>query len=159
MCGRFPYVCSAQRIGISSSRINRAADNDFDWVAISLGVGLLMGAWQGLWVTKMGVSSFIVTLAGMLYFRGISMIITNGATVAPLPGELKQIATGFLPPLPAIAIIILSFLGFAGLRAIELRRGVALGVVRRFNADLVRAILPALVARGRLPRHRRSAAG
>src|SRR6202166_1834879 len=46
------------------------------WLAvlISLAVGLLMGAWQGWWVTKMGVSSFIVTLAGMLYFRGISMI-------------------------------------------------------------------------------------
>ena len=36
--------------------------------------------------TRIGVSSFIVTLAGMLYFRGISMIATNGATVAPLAG-------------------------------------------------------------------------
>jgi D-xylose transport system permease protein len=115
-------------------------------VAASLGVGLLMGAWQGWWVTKMGVSSFIVTLAGMLYFRGISMIITNGATVAPLPPQLKAIATGFLPPLPAIALITLSFLIFAGLRVAELRRGVELGVVTRFNGELVRALLPALVA-------------
>src|SRR5450631_2063905 len=61
-------------------------------VLASLGVGLLMGAWQGLWVTRMGVSSFIVTLAALLYFRGISMIVTNGATVAPLPTGLKQIA-------------------------------------------------------------------
>ena len=50
--------------------------------------GLVMGAWQGWWVTRVGVSSFIVTLAGMLYFRGISMIATNGATVAPLPKSL-----------------------------------------------------------------------
>src|SRR5215470_13827914 len=35
-------------------------------------VGMLMGAWQGYWVTRVGVSSFIVTLAGMLYFRGFS---------------------------------------------------------------------------------------
>lgn len=115
-------------------------------VAASLAVGLLMGAWQGWWVTKMGVSSFIVTLAGMLYFRGISMIITNGATVAPLPAQLKSIATGFLPPLPAIALITLSFLVFAGLRIAELRRGMALGVVARFNGELIRALLPALVA-------------
>ncbi len=54
-------------------------------VLVCIGVGLLMGAWQGWWVTRMKVSSFIVTLAGMLYFRGISMIATNGATVAPLP--------------------------------------------------------------------------
>ena len=56
-----------------------------------------MGAWQGWWVTQVGVSSFIVTLAGMLYFRGISMIATNGATVAPLPKSLIGFATGFLP--------------------------------------------------------------
>ena len=53
-------------------------------VAVSICAGLVMGAWQGWWVTRVGVSSFIVTLAGMLYFRGISMIATNGATVAPL---------------------------------------------------------------------------
>ena len=58
--------------------------------------GTLMGAWQGFWVTRVGVSSFIVTLAGMLYFRGIAMIATNGATIAPLPRSLTELATGFL---------------------------------------------------------------
>src|SRR5207237_9091116 len=41
-------------------------------VVAAIAVGMLMGAWQGYWVTRIGVSSFIVTLAGMLYFRGIS---------------------------------------------------------------------------------------
>jgi len=118
------------------------------WVAVTLSllVGLAMGAWQGWWVTKVGVSSFIVTLAGMLYFRGISMIVTNGATVAPLPPELKAIATGFLPPVPAIVLIVLSVVVFAGLRIAELRKGVALGVVKRFNSDLLRALLPVGIA-------------
>ena len=115
-------------------------------VLISLGVGLLMGAWQGWWVTKMGVSSFIVTLAGMLYFRGISMIATNGATVAPLPASLKQLATGFMPPIAAIALALLCFLAFATFRVVELRRGVSLGVVKKLKADVLRAVLPALVA-------------
>src|SRR6201987_3366278 len=65
-------------------------------VAVALLAGLAMGAWQGFWVTRVGVSSFIVTLAGMLYFRGISMIATNGATVAPVPQSLTILATGFL---------------------------------------------------------------
>ena len=69
-------------------------------VLAAIAGGVLMGAWQGLWVTRVGVSSFIVTLAGMLYFRGISMIATNGATVAPLPRSLTGFATGFLPPAP-----------------------------------------------------------
>ena len=107
---------------------------------------MLMGAWQGWWVTRMKVSSFIVTLAGMLYFRGISMIATNGATVAPLPPSLKQVATGFLPPVPSIAVILAALGLFAALRTYELRRGVSLGVVKNFNADLLRALLPAVVA-------------
>ena len=43
------------------------------WVAcgLSLLAGMAMGAWNGMWVTRLGVSSFIVTLAGLLYFRGL----------------------------------------------------------------------------------------
>ena len=72
----------------------------------ALATGLAMGAWQGWWVTRMGVSSFIVTLAGMLYFRGISMIATNGATVAPVPTSLSSLATGFVPPALAAPLIV-----------------------------------------------------
>ena len=115
-------------------------------VIICLCTGVLMGAWQGWWVTRMKVSSFIVTLAGMLYFRGISMIATNGATVAPLPPSLKQVAIGFLPPVPSIAVILAALGLFAMLRTLELRRGVSLGVVKNFNADLLRALLPSVVA-------------
>ena len=84
--------------------------------------GLLMGAWQGFWVTRIGVSSFIVTLAGMLYFRGISMSATNGATVAPLPKSLTGLATGFLPPLASTIAIVLVFAAYSALRLMELRR-------------------------------------
>ena len=115
-------------------------------VLVCIGFGLLMGAWQGWWVTRMKVSSFIVTLAGMLYFRGISMIATNGATVAPLPPALKQIATGFLPPDVSIVLIVAAFGLFAAFNMFELRRGLALGIVRNPKGDLIRALLPALVA-------------
>ena len=120
--------------------------NAFVAVLVCLVVGVLMGVWQGWWVTKMRVSSFIVTLAGMLYFRGISMIATNGATVAPLPASLKQIATGFLPPLWSILLILAAFSLFAAFRAFELKRGVELGTVGSFKAALTRALLPSLAA-------------
>lgn len=117
-------------------------------VLICLATGIAMGAWQGWWVTRMGVSSFIVTLAGMLYFRGISMITTNGATVAPLPASLKQLATGFVPPIQSIVLIIVACSLFAAFRVIELRRGIRLGIVRNFRGDLTRALLPSFVAAG-----------
>ncbi|HWA18407.1 MAG TPA: hypothetical protein VG757_05370 [Devosia sp.] len=118
------------------------------WLAagISILVGLAMGAWQGWWVTRMGVSSFIVTLAGMLYFRGISMIATNGATVAPLPPQLKAIATGFLPSIPATLLTLASVAVFAFLRISELRRGAQLGVVKNVGRDMVRALAPVVIA-------------
>ena len=65
-------------------------------VAAAIGGGVAMGIWQGLWVAQIGVSSFIVTLAGMLYFRGISMIATNGATVAAVTGCADGLSDRFL---------------------------------------------------------------
>jgi D-xylose transport system permease protein len=108
--------------------------------------GLLMGAWQGLWVTRIGVSSFIVTLAGMLYFRGISMIATNGATVAPLPKSLTGLATGFLPPFPSTIAIVLVLAAYSAFRLMELRRAQSLGVSDTFEADAARALGPAAAA-------------
>jgi D-xylose transport system permease protein len=115
-------------------------------VLIAVGAGVLMGMWQGWWVTRVGVSSFIVTLAGMLYFRGISMIATNGATVAPLPRSLTGFATGFLPPLPSILAIVSALVLYAALRFAEIRRANALRVTDNATQDLVRSLAPAGVA-------------
>ncbi len=120
--------------------------NPFLAVLISICGGLLMGAWQGFWVTRIGVSSFIVTLAGMLYFRGIAMIATNGATVAPLPKSLKGLATGFLPPVPSILVVVAALVLYAALRIAEMRRARALGVLDNFETALVRALLPPSIA-------------
>jgi ABC-type xylose transport system permease subunit len=108
--------------------------------------GMLMGAWQGYWVTKVGVSSFIVTLAGMLYFRGFSMIATNGATIASLPRPITKFATGFLPPLPSAIIIICALLAYGALRWFELERARQLGVIANLQAALMRALAPAVIA-------------
>ena len=102
-------------------------------VAVSICAGLVMGAWQGWWVTRVGVSSFIVTLAGMLYFRGISMIATNGATVAPLPKSLTGFATGFLPTGASIAVVVAALALYAAFRLVELRRAHALDVLDRLG--------------------------
>jgi D-xylose transport system permease protein len=114
-------------------------------VLLALAAGLVMGVWQGIWVTRMGVSSFIVTLAGMLYFRGISMIATNGATVAPLPRSLKQLATGFMPPTYSITLIAVLFGVFAIVRIAELRRALKLRVIEKLGGEVLRALAPALM--------------
>ena len=118
------------------------------WLGVLAAIltGLAMGAWQGLWVTRVGVSSFIVTLAGMLYFRGVGMILTNGATVAPLPRVLTKMATGFLPPAWSVAAVLAAFAGYAVLRLSEILRAEVLGVAGPRLPELTRALLPAAVA-------------
>lgn len=60
---------------------------DTVWVILAaLVVGLLLGLWQGWWVAYLGVPSFIVTLGGMMVFRGILIGVSKGETIAPLHG-------------------------------------------------------------------------
>jgi D-xylose transport system permease protein len=114
-------------------------------VAAALAVGVAMGAWQGLWVTKVGVSSFIVTLAGMLYFRGISMIATDGSTIAPVPDSLADLATGFLGPAPAIAVIVLAVAVLAAFKVAGARHAKELRVVEKVGPAVARALAPFVV--------------
>jgi D-xylose transport system permease protein len=115
-------------------------------VLTAIASGVLMGAWQGLLVTRIGVSSFIVTLAGMLYFRGVAMIATNGATVAPLPRSLTGLATGFLPPPLSIGVVVISLIAYGALRLAEIRRAYALGVSAGVRSESLRALVPPLAA-------------
>ncbi|GKX53084.1 xylose ABC transporter permease XylH [Budvicia aquatica] len=65
-------------------------------IVVTLVMGLLLGAWNGWWVAYRKVPSFIVTLAGMLAFRGILVGITNGTTVSPTSNAMSQIGQSYL---------------------------------------------------------------
>lgn len=67
--------------------------------------GLLVGAWQGFWVAFVRVPAFIVTLAGMLIFRGLTMVILDGNTLSPFPDSYQFIAQKFLIDIPLFAAI------------------------------------------------------
>lgn len=66
-------------------------------IVVTLALGLLLGAWNGWWVAYRKVPSFIVTLAGMLAFRGILIGITSGTTVSPTSEAMSQIGQSYLP--------------------------------------------------------------
>lgn len=64
---------------------------------IVLMVGLLSGMWQGFFIAKLNVPPFIVTLANMLVFRGLTMVVLKGQTKGPLPESFTQVGAGYLP--------------------------------------------------------------
>ena len=75
------------------------------WVGILLGlaVGAVVGAWQGFWVAVVGIPAFIVTLAGMLIFRGANQAVGKSLTI-PVGEDFQKIGAGYLPevgPTPA----------------------------------------------------------
>ncbi|MGE3192471.1 MAG: multiple monosaccharide ABC transporter permease [Microbacteriaceae bacterium] len=68
------------------------------WLAIilSLLVGAVVGAWQGFWVAFVGIPAFIVTLAGMLIFRGLALVVLGNANIGSFPAEYRAIGNGFI---------------------------------------------------------------
>ena len=60
-------------------------------------VGFCIGAAQGYWIAYWRIPSFIVTLAGMLVFRGLTLWLLNGQNVGPFPKSFQSLSTGFIP--------------------------------------------------------------
>ena len=72
---------------------------NFPWwaaVLLGLGIGALVGAWNGFWVAKMGIPGFITTLGSTMIFRGAVIWISHSISV-PAPSELKWFGAGHLP--------------------------------------------------------------
>ena len=64
---------------------------------ICLVLGGVIGAAQGYWVAFYKIPSFIVTLAGMLVFKGLALAVLQGSSVGPFPAEFQLLSTGFIP--------------------------------------------------------------
>ncbi|WP_062014567.1 multiple monosaccharide ABC transporter permease [Aureimonas sp. AU4] len=73
---------------------------------ICLALGALIGAVQGYFVAFLRIPSFIVTLAGMLVFRGLTfMLLGSSSSISPIPASLRALSTGTIPDLvPAFGL-------------------------------------------------------
>ncbi len=117
------------------------------WAAILLGVliGILVGMWQGFWVAYVGIPAFIVTLAGMLLFRGLDLIIL-GAQSIPVPDEFQAIANGYLPAVGPVTnyhnlTLLLAIAGVALVIWLELRNRAGLKKHAMIQPPMVASVI------------------
>lgn len=66
-------------------------------LVVSLLVGAAIGAWNGLWIAKFDIPAFIVTLSSQLVFRGLTLVVLDGASIGPFDDTFRAIAGSFLP--------------------------------------------------------------
>ena len=66
-------------------------------VIVCLAIGAVVGVWNGFWIAYVKIPPFIVTLAGQLIFRGLTLGILQGRLIGPYPTNFQMISTGFLP--------------------------------------------------------------
>ena len=76
-------------------------------VGLSLVAGGLIGAAQGYFVAYAKIPSFIVTLGGMLVFRGLTGNILLGQFVGPFPRDFQSISSGFIPDVVSAPLLVL----------------------------------------------------
>jgi D-xylose transport system permease protein len=118
-------------------------------VLVALVVGLLIGAWQGFWVSWFGMPSFVVTLSGLLAFRGLGFYWSNAATLAPMNRDFGRISEGFVDQTASVAIILVLFAAWSTGCFVAWRRRLA-----RFGEEaapagrLVRQIVWAAIGAG-----------
>ena len=116
--------------------------HDVPWflaVVLCLMLGAAIGAWHGFWVAHVGIPAFIVTLSSMLLFRGLTLVVLEGATVGGLPEDFKKIGNGFLPEVgPDTGLhnltMIIAVLVIAALVFLEFRKRAA---AKKYNFEVL----------------------
>ncbi|MBV8455435.1 MAG: ABC transporter permease [Acetobacteraceae bacterium] len=78
-------------------------------VLLTLLLGILIGVINGLGIDKLGIPAFIVTLAGLQGFRGLTLLVSGGMTVAGLPNSLNLVANTSILGIPTMFVIMVLF--------------------------------------------------
>lgn len=84
---------------VAAALMTKAGLNPVVTIIITLSCGILVGCWHGFWISYRGVPAFIVTLASMTAFKGITLAITKGATIGEFPMAFKALGQGYVPRL------------------------------------------------------------
>ncbi|WP_434797338.1 multiple monosaccharide ABC transporter permease [Terrisporobacter vanillatitrophus] len=134
-------------------------------IAICLAVGILIGIWQGFWIAYVRIPAFIVTLSGMLLWRGVALMILGGLTISPFPENYLNLFNSYIPDpfggeinimCMIVAIVVCTILVFTELvsRKNRTRKGYSTGSMAQLLTKLVVICALILFAGYKLANHK-----
>ncbi len=131
--------------GMLAALVQASNHNFIFSLLVALGMGLLLGAVQGVLVAYMEIPAFIVTLGGLLAWRGITKGISAGNTIPILNETFQHVGQSYIPPLMGflIAAFAVASIVWARLRRTSARSVAGVEVSRA--ANLAQLALPAVV--------------
>jgi D-xylose transport system permease protein len=95
----------------------------------ALGAGIAIGALQGYWFARIGVPSFVVTLAGLLAWNGVVLqVIGNQGTIVIQDKVINGLANDYMSHTLAFAVLIISIVGYTAQQLLWVRRRAAAGL-------------------------------
>lgn len=112
-------------------------------IAVGIALGVAMGCAAGFFIGYLGLPAFIVTLAFQQIYRGTGYVLTNAATIGPLPKSFINIAEAFIPSAGAIVLVAALYAVFV---LVNLAQHKKAGVWNRGSGKLVKNIALATVA-------------
>lgn len=134
-------------------------------IAICLAVGILIGVWQGFWIAYVRIPAFIVTLSGMLLWRGVALMILGGLTISPFPENYLNLFNSYIPDpfggeinimCMIVAIVVCTILVFTELvsRKNRTKKGYGTGNMAQLLTKLVVICVLILFAGYKLANHK-----
>lgn len=65
-------------------------------IAVALCMGILVGLWNGIWVARFGLPSFVATLGGLMLFRGLALALSGGRTITGVSDQIRFFGEAFV---------------------------------------------------------------
>jgi len=114
-------------------------------LVVMLVVALGVASVQGFFVAMVGIPAFVVTLAGQLVLKGISLLVSNGEEHAPVDMMLSSISTRWIPP--AISIALICLISAAIILGMEQsnRKAKSMGIDTKTPSQMVVSLLPVFI--------------
>jgi len=74
-------------------------------IVAALAMGVLVGLWNGIWVARFGLPSFVATLGGLMLFRGLALALSGGRTITGVSEQIRFFGEAFVTG-PALWVFI-----------------------------------------------------